>query len=318
MHKLLALFLCLFVLCGCRAARPLTKSGVAMDTVVSITLYDVQDAALLDTCFSKISEYEALFSRTDPASEISALNAADGAPVPLSAPVRDLLTRGKAWGERTDGAFDVTIAPVSGLWDFSAAALPDSTALREATALVDYTALTVTDQGACLPRGRAVDLGGIAKGYTADRLGAHLREAGVNSALIDLGGNILAVGDKGGRPFTVGIRDPFDDTALAATVKVRDRSVVTSGVYERSFQKDGVTYHHILDPQTGYPVQNGLVSVTILSASSADGDALSTACFVLGLEKGLALVESLADTEALFITADGTLRPSSGLVWEAL
>lgn len=316
MRKLLAVLLGLFMLCGCRAARPITQSGVAMDTVVSITLYDTTDTALLATCFSMIDRYEDLFSRTDPASEISRLNTAAGAETPLSPPVRDLLLLGKTWGERTDGAFDITVAPVSELWDFSAAVLPDATALQQAVTRVDHTALTVTASGAQLPPDGAVDLGGIAKGYTADRLAEHLREAGVNSALIDLGGNILAVGDKGGKPFTVGVRDPFDSTALAATVKVRDRSVVTSGVYERSFEHDDVTYHHILDPATGYPVQNGLVSVTVLSASSADGDALSTACFVMGLEKGLALIESLQDTEALFITADGTLHPSSGLVYE--
>jgi len=310
------LILCL-LLTGCRAPEPLTREGVAMDTVVKITLYDSRDTAVTDTCFSMIRQYEALFSRTDQTSELSALNAAGGNEVPLSPAVRELLTLGKIWGERTDGAFDITVAPVSSLWDFAAEVRPDDEALAAAVGLVDHTALTVTETGARLPVGMAVDLGGIAKGYVADRLGDYLREAGVESALIDLGGNILAVGDKDGEPFSVGVRDPFDSAALAAVIPAADRSVVTSGVYERCFTKDGVTYHHILDPATGFPVQNGLASVTVVSASSADGDALSTACFVMGLERGMALIEALDGMEALFITEDGTLHPSSGLQYEA-
>lgn len=316
MRKVLVLLLCLVLLCSCAARDPITRSDVAMDTAVQITLYDTADTAVLDGCFALIREHEAMFSRTDPTSEISKLNAAGGAETALSAPVRELLTLGKTWGERTDGALDITIAPVSGLWDFSAATLPDAAALQAAAARVDHTALTVTATGAVLPADMAVDLGAIAKGYTADRLAEYLRAAGVNSALIDLGGNILAVGNKNGQPFTVGIRDPFDGTALAAVVKAEDRSVVTSGVYERGFEKDGVRYHHLLDPASGYPVQNGLCSVTVVSASSADGDALSTACFVLGLERGMALIERLDGIEALFITDDGVLHPSSGLKFE--
>ncbi len=312
----LFLVLCL-LLTGCRGAIPLTREGVAMDTVVKVTLYNSRDTAVTDTCFTMIRDYEALFSRTDQNSEIAALNRADGSAVTLSPAVRDLLTLGKTWGERTDGAFDITVAPASSLWDFSAAVRPTDEALAEAVARVDHTALAMTETGAILPAGMAVDLGGIAKGYVADRLGHYLREAGINSALIDLGGNILAVGDKSGEPFRVGVRDPFDSTALAAVIPAADISVVTSGIYERCFTQDGVTYHHILDPATGYPVQNGLASVTVVSPSSADGDALSTACFVMGLQKGMALIETLDGVEALFITEDGTLHPSSGLEYEA-
>ncbi len=312
----LLLILCL-LLAGCRAADPLTREGIAMDTVVKVSLYDSRDTAITDTCFSIIRKYEALFSRTDQNSEISALNTAGGNPVVLSPATCELLTLGRAWGARTAGAFDITIAPISSLWDFSAGVRPTDEALFEASARVDYNALIITETGASLPAGMAVDLGGIAKGYVADRLGAYLREAGVGSALIDLGGNILAVGDKNGEPFSVGVRDPLDDTSLAAVIPAANVSVVTSGVYERCFVKDGTTYHHILNPATGFPVQNGLASVTVVSPSSADGDALSTACFVMGLEKGMALIESLDDIEALFITDDGTLHPSSGLNYEA-
>ncbi len=317
MRRMVWLLILCLLLTGCRTPEPLTREGVAMDTVVKITLYDSRDTAVTDTCFSMIRQYEALFSRTDRNSEVSTLNAAGGNAVTLSPAVRELLTLGKTWGERTDGAFDLTIAPVSSLWDFTDEVRPTDEAVSAAIGLVDHTALTVTETGALLPVGMAVDLGGIAKGYVADRLGDYLREAGVKSALIDLGGNILAVGDKDGEPFSVGVRDPFDSTALAAVIPATNMSVVTSGVYERCFTKEGVTYHHILNPATGFPVQNGLASVTVVSASSADGDALSTACFVLGLERGMALIESLEGVEALFITEDGALHPSSGLQYEA-
>ena len=307
----------LWLLGGCAAAaQPLTESRVALDTVVTLTLYDTTDRALLTDCFDEIARYEALFSRTRADSEIAALNAADGAEVALSADTRDLLAIGRDYGARTDGALDITIGPVSALWDFEAETVPDAAALSDAAARVNWRALELTDTGARLPAGMAVDLGGIAKGYIADRLAERLRAAGVDSALLDLGGNIYALGKKDGRPFAVGIRDPQDANALAAVVRVSDRSVVTSGVYERGFERDGVTYHHLLDPATGWPVQNGLSSVTIVSDRSVDGDALSTACFVRGLADGLALVEATDGVEALFIETDGTLHASSGLEFE--
>lgn len=310
------MLLCLLLLGGCAAPTPLTRDTVAMDTVISISLYDSQDEGLIAACFDRLAEYEALFSRTDPESEVARLNAAAGEAMPLSADTRELLTLGKAFSERTNGAFDITIATVSALWDFSSGTLPDAAALADAAARVDWRALDVTETGATLQNGAAVDLGGIAKGYAADRLAEYLRAEGVTSALLDLGGNVYALGDKNGKPFAVGIRDPQNEASLAAVVRVRDKSVVTSGVYERGFTKDGVRYHHLLDPKTGYPVQNGLASVTIVSERSVEADALSTACFVLGLQDGLALVEATDGVEALFIAADGSLIASSGLEYE--
>ncbi len=210
------------------------------------------------------------------------------------------------------------------LWDFTGQAA-DKNAQKKIPAAADIQALlphinykniridgntvTLTD-----PQTQ-VDLGFIAKGFIADRLKESLLEKGVESALINLGGNILAVGSKpDGSPFEIGVRKPFDtqNTALT-TLSLSDRSLVSSGVYERYFEKDGKRYHHLLDPFTGYPVENGLLGVTILSSSSMEGDALSTTAFVLGPEEGMALIESLPDTEAVFITEDYKLHYSSGL-----
>lgn len=307
--------LCL-LLSGCARQEPLSKSGFALDTAITITLYRGGNAALLEDCFARIRQYERLFSRTIGDSDIGRLNTAGGESVPVSPDTAALLQLGLDYAALSDGAFDMTIAPVSSLWHFSTEhpVMPSDEELAAALSSVGYIGLTVSDDSARLASPQmAVDLGGIAKGYIADRLAGELRAAGVDSALLDLGGNIYALGQKDGADWTVGIRDPADEQALAAVVSVADCAVVTSGSYERFFELDGVRYHHILDPATGYPVQNELASVTIVSAEAVVGDALSTACFVLGEKRGLELVESLDGVEALFISKDGRLTASPGL-----
>ncbi len=318
---LLGLWICLLIMgfTGCGAPGPVSKTDFCLDTVVTITLYNTDDQSILTDCFEQIRRYERLFSRYVPESDISRLNQAKGERVEIAAETAELLRIGIRYGQLSDGAFDITIAPVMDCWDFTGGSgLPETSTLQQAAALVDYTALQVEEEGGRFyaklnnPEG-AVDLGGIAKGYIADRLAGYLRDKGVTSALLDLGGNIYALGSKQGDPFTIGIRDPLDENNLAATVAAQDRSVVTSGIYERGFDENGVRYHHIVHPDTGMPVQNGLASVTIVSEKSVDGDALSTACFVLGREKGLALIEQLEGVEALFIDTSGNQYATSDL-----
>lgn len=195
---------------------------------------------------------------------------------------------------------------------------PDADALAEACTHVDYRSIVIDEQAGTVmltDPDAAIDLGFIAKGYIADRIREYLVSKQVASAIINLGGNTLLIGDKPDKsPYRVGIQYPFGSAGdIITTLSVRDQSVVTSGVYERFVEADGVRYHHILHPKTGYPVENGLLSVTIITNSSTDADALSTACFLLGLSDGMALIESLPDTEALFITDDYELHYSSGL-----
>lgn len=304
-----------------RTNAPLSRTDFALDTTVTVTLYGTQEEALLGGCFDRIGQYERLFSRTWEGGDVWRINHAGGAPTEVSPATCELLRLALEMGEKSGGAFDVTIAPASSLWDFTAAdpVVPSGEALAAAAARVDYRRVTADTQEGTVTLsgdGTAIDLGGIAKGYIADRLADYLAENGVDSALLDLGGNIYVLGKKSGRPWRVGIRDPKDPQGLAAMVEAENASVVTSGVYERAFTVDGVVYHHILDPATGKPVRNGLASVTIVSDKSADGDALSTACFVLGEDAGMRLVESLAGVEALFIREDGTLAASKGLVYE--
>ncbi len=303
----------LLLLTGCTAQpTQMVRTDFALDTVVRVTVYDSASSdaqTALDACFAELARLEGLLSATKEGSDVDRINRSAEAMVQVSEETAQVLRLSQHVAELSDGAFDVTVRPLSVLWDFTAEepTVPDEQTIAQTLAQVDYRQLTIEGQQVTLSGG-AIDLGGVAKGYIADRLREILLQHNVRSALIDLGGNIVALGDKDGQGFRIGIKDPADTTALAEVLEVRDRSVVTSGTYERGFTADGVRYHHLLDPKTGYPVQNGLASVTVVNESSATADALSTACFVLGEEKARDLIAQFPDTEVLFIYEDGTIH----------
>lgn len=296
----------------------ITDTDFYFDTVVTLTLYGTDDTSILDDCFQEMARYEALLSRTREGSDIWKINHSHGTPVEVSDLTIDLLLLALHYSELSEGIFDPTIASVVSLWNFTEnpeKLLPDQKEIDEALSHVDYRNIQINGNTVTLlDPAASLDLGGIAKGYIADQLKAFLTDKGITSALINLGGNNLALGTKpNDQPWKIGIQKPFGTVSdLVTVLSINGQSVVTSGNYERYFEKDGQIYHHILDTQTGYPVQNHLQGVTILSDSSADGDALSTTCFALGLEKGMELIETLPDIEALFITDDGQLHRSSG------
>ena len=236
----------------------------------------------------------------------------------LSEQTAELLALSLTYCEQSSGAFDITIEPVSSLWDFTSgeSLLPDPFLLENAVSKVGYENLLLTDQTLTfLSPDTTLDLGAIAKGYIADEIKEHLIERGVTSAIINLGGNVLCIGSKpNGEPFKIGLKKPFAEGAETfAIANITDMSVVTSGVYERYFELNGRQYHHILNPETGYPYENDLLSVTILSKSSADGDGLSTTCFSLGLEKGMDLINSLDGVYGCFIDTDYNIYYSEGM-----
>ncbi|MGN1002710.1 MAG: FAD:protein FMN transferase [Oscillospiraceae bacterium] len=292
------------------------KTGFYLDTVVTVTLYGQEDTGIIDECFALCEKYEKIFSRTDPESELYRLNAADSAVV--SDELLTVLTAALRYCELSGGRFDITMGAISDMYGFSgnAPTLPAPEKIEEALAHVGYekvridgSTVTLTDPDT------VIDLGAIAKGYIADRLKDFLLEKGVESAIIDLGGNILCVGSKpDGSDFRVGIQYPDRNTnRTITTARLSDLSVVTSGVYQRFFEtEDGTVYHHLLDPSTGYSLRNGLVSVSIIAPSSLDCDALSTTCFALGLDEGLALINSMENVWAVFITEDLELHYSQG------
>ena len=297
-------------------SESLTMTGTYFDTVVQIEVWGA-DQEIMEHCRQMCEDYEQMLSATIETSEISRINNAGGEPVEVSDETAGLIEEGIKYGDISDGQFDITIAPATDLWNFTdneEKILPDPDELAEAVTHIDYHCIKVEGNTVTLtdPEAR-IDLGGIAKGYIADRLKEYLKDEGIEHALIDLGGNMLTLGRRyDGNDFRIGIQKPFADTGTAmAVVSVNDKSVVTSGDYERYFEKDGVIYHHILDPDTGYPVQNDLDQVTIISDQSVDGDALSTTCFAMGLEDGLELIRSLDSIEAVFVTKDGEMHTSS-------
>lgn len=298
---------------------PISKQAFLLNTIVTIQIYDSQDASIIDDAFLKCQEYERIFSRTLADSEIRLLNERPSSEtsIQVSEDVRRLLEKGLYYSSLSDGAFDITVEPLTSLWDFTSgsAVVPDPAKIQAALPAVDYRQLTLEGNRLIFHSpDTKLDLGAIAKGYIADRLKEYLQERGVQSAMINLGGNVLCVGAKpDGSPFRIGIQKPFEDrNETVATVDITDLSVVSSGVYERHFVKDGVNYHHLLDPKTGLPYDNGLISVTIICQDSVDGDGLSTTCFAMGLDKGMELVDSLEGVSAIFITDDYELHYSEG------
>ena len=294
-----------------RTPDPITKTSFKLNTVVTITLYDSQDVSLLEEAMALCDYYEMLFSRTREGSEIYQVN--QGTRSQISDPTAELLSIALSYAELSGGRLDPTIGAVSSLWDFHAEepVLPDAAQLTAALPMVGYEKVSLSDHTVTLAEpGMRLDLGAIAKGYIADRIKDYLVEHKVTSAIIDLGGNVLCIGSRpDGSPFQIGVRQPFADNAVAsvASLEIRDRSVVTSGIYERCFELDGVLYHHLLDPKTGFPCSNELASVTIISDCSVDGDALSTTCYLLGLEKGLEFISARDDAQAIFITKDNEI-----------
>lgn len=298
--------------------EPISISSIKLNTAIQITIYDSQDKSLLDDCLALCDRYELIFSRTNENSELYKLNhrISDSAvsnqtietqTTPyqvngttntwhISEYLAALLSEGLDITRESDGAFDIAIAPLTSLWDFTAEdpKVPDDAAIQKALPLCSSDGVTIDGQDITLPSDDIqFDVGAIAKGYIADRMKDLLVKKGVKSAIINLGGNVLCIGSKpDGTPFKVGIQKPFADrNETEAVMDITGKSVVSSGIYERCFKQNGKLYHHILNPKTGYPYDNSLISVTIISDQSVDGDALSTTCFALGLEDGLKFAE---------------------------
>lgn len=304
------------------AAEPLSKTNYLLGTIIEVTIYDKQDEKIIDEVFARIAEIEREMTINNAdTSEIIALNNASGKnEVVLSPDTFYVVEKGKQYSEISNGIFDITVGPVVKSWNIGTeyAAIPDKNKLAEAVKLVDYTKLSLNKEkhSAYLEeQGMKVDLGAIAKGYAADEAARILKENGVEHAIINLGGNVITVGgNPKGTPWRIAIQDPFNPRGeFIGVVTVADKTVVTSGTYERYFEVDGKKYHHILDPFTGYPVENNLFSVSIITDKSVDGDGLSTTCLLYGLEEGMKLIEKLDNVEAVFITADKKVYASSGL-----
>ncbi len=304
--------------------KPTVETTFLMGTLIKITIYDeIEDKQIIQKTFDRIAEIEdkMTITKDNGKSEIIKLNNFAGEDfVELSPDTFYVLERGKYYSELTNGKFDITIGPLVKLWNIGTeqAAIPKQTEISNTLQLINHKDL-ILDQDNFKAKlnnpGMIVDLGAIAKGYAADEAAKVLKEAGINHAIINLGGNVLTLNTRpDGTPWRLGIQDPNEPRGnYMGIVKLNNQTLVSSGVYERYFEKDGAVYHHILNPETGLPEENSILSVSIITDESIEADAMSTVVFLLGLEKGMQMVEDTPNTEAIFITSDNKVYTSSGI-----
>lgn len=304
-----------------RRPRPVTGSTFAFDTYCSFTVYGDDDA--LAKLTAACARYDALFNLYDEKSDIARINRSAGAPTAVDPETAAVIARALELSAQLDGLFDISIGAVSTLWNFDTKTRPSDEAIAAALPHVGWRGVHVDERSATVtlddPEAK-LDLGGIAKGFVADRLCELVRtETEASAAAISLGGNIAYVGGKpDGSLWATGIRDPNEPggDATVGTARTAGGTFVTSGLYERTFSEGSTTYWHILDPNTGRPVQTDVVSDTVFGSSSTAADALSTALFVAGSSRGAEIVDGVDETAAYFILADGSSTESAR--WQEL
>ncbi|WP_379132633.1 FAD:protein FMN transferase [Paenibacillus sp. sgz500958] len=304
--------------------KSLTQTYYIYDTVVNIKVFgDNATQKNMDDIQAMLERMDLELSRTKEGGEVYAINQAAGKnPVAVSDETLDVVKQSLKYAEEMDGLFDPTIGPLVDLWNIGngGESVPPEADIEAARALTNYKDVIIDDAAKTVmlaKEGMVLDLGGIGKGYAADRVADYLKEQGLDSAMINLGGSsIIALGNKpNGSQWNIGLQDPDQSRGTQlGTIKISDEVIDASGVYERFFIQDGVRYHHILDPRTGFPSQNGLKSLTIMSPNATDADALSTGVFLMGIEDGMKYLDSLPENvEAFFITDDNKIYATSGL-----
>ncbi len=288
-----------------------SRTRFLMDTYCTIQIPGgIEVLNIIDTAFDRMAEVQRTFDSLDPKSPIHAFN--DDNVTITDSEIVALIKTALDVGDESGGAFDITVFPLLDLWGFfgETPAVPDREKIDELLKSVDYRHLAIT--AGTLVKGDAhvkIDLGGIAKGYAIGEAVAVLKKAGITSALVDAGGDIYALGTNKGKPWKIGIRNPRGEGTVGV-LELTDCAVVTSGDYERYFEKDGKRYHHILDPKTGYSAE-GITSVTVVTNNPVLADAWSTALFVMGKEKGRELMERNKSLKVLMITQDGEFISSN-------
>lgn len=324
-NKIISLFLvliCLISLTSCgKQDRLYSKDAFLMGTIINLKYYGKNGEKALEESIKIIENIENSMSLTLKDSDINKINKeAQNSPIELNDDMYNVIERALYYSKLSDGSLDISVRPVDKLWAIGTEneRVPDKSEIKNNLKYVGYENIELHKENKSISFKKdnmEIDLGAIAKGYTADKLVDILKKYKVERALINLGGNLYIYGGKeNGDSLNIGIQDPKKDKGeYFATLRIKDKSVVTSGNYERYFEKDGKRYHHIIDPKTGYPAENGLISTTIISDKSMDGDALSTATYVLGLEKSIKLINSLENVDAVFVTSDKKVYTTKGL-----
>jgi FAD:protein FMN transferase len=319
LKRLFGILLLSCLLPGTGLAEWYRQEAAIMGTAINVELWHEDEAqanALINAVMQEMQRIDNLMSTYKPDSQISLVNATAAiTPVAISEELFALIGRALDYSDITHGAFDITYASAGKYYDYRKGVKPTAAQLAEALPAIDYHHVRLdADAGtvAFTQPGVSIDLGGIAKGYAVDRGMEILRRGGVKNALISAGGDSLVIGKRWERPWFIGIRDPRNKAGIVSMIPLEDAAISTSGDYERYFEKDGVRYHHILDPGTGKSTHS-VRSTSIIGSTATDTDALSTSVFVLGVEAGLQLINSLPDTEAIIIDKDGALHYSAGL-----
>ncbi len=332
MKKVIAIISSIFLLgamVGCSSSNTMgetkdekvSKTEIFMGTAITITLYNGENEEIFDKVFDKIYEIESLVSINDKNTEINNLNDKAGIePVKLSDTSYYIVKKALEYSKISEGGYDLTIGPLVKLWSIGLPEqkVPTKEEIDNTIKKIDYSKVEINDETKEVflkEKGMMIDLGSIAKGYAADEIVNILKQEDVKQAIINLGGNIYAMGLKNNElDWTIGIQNPFSDRGdIVGSVSVHDKSVVTSGVYERFIEEEGVRYHHILNPKTGYPYESEIAGISIISDKSIDGDALSTLIFTKGVHEGIELVEQLEGIDAIFITNKKEVYLTSGL-----
>jgi thiamine biosynthesis lipoprotein len=292
------------------------KSEFVLGTIVTVKIFEDGSESVLDEIFERLSEIESKMSFNSSASEVIEVNEAAGIePVIVSDDTYEVIEKAIDFADQSQGKFDPTIGPLVDLWGIGSerAAIPSNTDLQNAMHKIGWMKVELKGYEKSIyltEKGMKLDLGAIAKGYASDEVVRILRDKGIGRAIINLGGNVYAFGEKqDGSPWRIGIQNPFSTRGeYLGILSVKTKSVVTSGIYERYFEQAGKRYHHILSSNTGYPVDNELASVTVITESSIDADALSTVLFASGIEDGIAFLKKYnPEIGAAFVTKDNKI-----------
>ncbi len=308
---------------GINSSEPLSRTEFLMDTVMTIKVYDSKKEKVLDKVFSRLEEIEAKMSSTIESSDVNKVNENAGIkPVTVSPETYFVIERAKHYAEISMGAYDPTIAPLVDVWGIKSEEkerdeIPTEKEIEEMKSLINYNKLQLLENNQVYleDKDMKINLGSIVKGYAADEVSRILLDNNVNIAMINLGGNIFAHGVKADdSSWKIGIQNPLEYAGnFLGIVEVRNKSIVTSGDYERYFIYNGTKYHHIIDTETGYPVDNEIMGISIISEKSIDGDGLSTTVFALGIDKGMELINSIEGIEAIFIAKDKSIYLTEGI-----
>lgn len=304
--KLLLLICLLLSLTGC-GEQKLTKQIFAMDTYMELTAYGKNAEAALSDVISTINQASVDLDPEVEKSTVYALNHADGEPVTVSPEIADMLTTAKTVYEQTGGALDLTVYPIVKAWGFidSAHTVPTADEIASLQSVPCFDEVDMDIHTVTMPAGTEISFGAVAKGALAERSALILKDYGVESAFLSLGGNVQTVGTKpDGSKWRIGVQDPNDLSSYLGIVSIDEKAVVTSGSYQRYFEADGKTYHHIIDPKTAAPAESGLVSVTIICDSGTMADCLSTSLFILGEAAAIEYRSTYGGFDMILVTED--------------